>query len=144
MQELLLNFIQQTSSSKLIYALKNIDSYASVESNYEVDENDTPIEAMCVWSSIENAKENQIDDWSEYEIEGIPVFAFLEDWCIGMFNDGLVFCLDINLIDDGYEIQPLDLAYKIGTNLPHQQINNFGKYKDLADFIQKIKPLVIE
>jgi hypothetical protein len=144
MQELLINFIQQVCSSELIYSLKNKDSYASVESNYEVDENETPIEAMCVWSSLEKTKENQIDDWSDYEIETIPVEEFLENWCIGIFNDGLIFCIDADLTFDAYEIQPIDLAYKIATILPNKEKYDLNKFVDMDDYIQKIKPLVIE
>ena len=74
-----LSIIQQICESQWIYSLKDESTYASVESMHETDEKDMPIEAMCVWSSKGKAKDNQIDDWSTYQIESIPINDFLEN-----------------------------------------------------------------
>lgn len=137
--------IEQICLSQSIYVLKDEETYASVESLFETDDEQLPIEAMCIWSSLEKAKNNQIDDWSNYQTVKISIEDFLENWCIGVFNDGLVFCLDLNLENDTVEIQPLDLAYQIAKKLQEQKQNiHLEKFKDLFEFIQKIQPLILD
>mgnify|MGYP003403049839 CR=1 FL=1 len=140
-----LNIIQQICSSRSIFALKDDTTYASVESLYEQDDDGEPIEAMCIWSTLEKAKENLIDDWSTYQIEEITINDFIENWCLGIFNDGLVFSLNLNLDGDTQEAQPLDLAYKIAqyTYLEKLEIK-LNKFQDISEFIEKIKPLILE
>lgn len=140
-----LEIIQRICLSEWIYALKDDTSYASVESMYETDDDGLPIEAMCIWSSLEKAKENQIDYWSTYQIEKIALNDFLENWCIGMFTDGLIFCLELDLENDTQEVQPLNLAYQIAKLIQEgSQEIQFCKYQKISDYIEKIRPFVIE
>lgn len=140
-----INIIEQICSSEIIYALKNETIYASVESLYENDEDNIPIEAMCIWSSKENAQLNQTEDWSAYQIEPISLPDFLENWCVGMFNDGLVFCLNLDLENDTQEVQPLELANKIALKIQKNKKEiNFNKFENISDYIKKIKPFVLE
>lgn len=137
--------IQQICASQCIFALKDNVSYASVESLYELDDDNQPIEAMCIWTSLDMAKEHLIEDWSEYKVESIPINDFLENWCLGIFNDGLVFSLNLDLEGNTVEIQPLDLAYKLALGLQEEnQEIKLNKFQNIDEFIEKIKPLIID
>lgn len=139
------NFIKEVLSNNAVFALSNGENYASIESQFEDDEEGLPIEVMCIWSSETATKELQKEEWAEYQIEQISLQDFLEDWCIGIFNDGLAFCLDVNEDDEPYEVQPLDLAYQIAKLISNNE-NKFPLkgYENIQEYIRTILPYVLE
>ncbi len=138
-------FIEEIIQSGNVYALKTEENYASVESLFENDDDGTPVEAMCIWSNNALAIKNIQEEWTDYTLEKIELNSFLEDWCVGIFNDGLVFCLNINNeSEDPIEYEPLELAYAIAKQLV---INNkevqLENYNGLEEYISTIEPYII-
>lgn len=138
-------FIEEIIQSGNVYALKTEENYASVESLFENDDDDTPIEAMCIWSNNALTLKNIQEEWTGYVLDKIALSTFLEDWCVGLFNDGLVYCLNINNeSEDPIEYEPLELAYAIAQQLlvKSKEIR-FENYKGLEEYILAIEPYII-
>lgn len=142
---MLKQFIEEISQSNIIYALKKEEEIASVESLYEDDDNGEPIEAMCIWSKKDLAKKNIEEEWQDYTLVEIPVNSFLGDWCIGLFNDGLVFCLNLNSEEsEPIECEPLDIAYAIANQFIKNNIKTeIENYKNIQDYLAAIEPFII-
>lgn len=141
---MLKNIISEIIQSNTVFALSNGENYASVESQYEEDEQGLPVEVMCIWSNKDTAKGNIKEEWSQYQLETISIREFLEDWCIGLFNDGLAFCINLQEEEEPIEEQPLDFAFELADALKNKAIKiNFQSYGNTDEYLQAIAPFII-
>lgn len=141
---MLKSIISEIIESQTIFTLSNGENYASVESQYEEDEQGLPIEVMCIWSNEHIAKENIREEWSGYQLTSISTNDFLEDWCVGLFNDGLAFCINMQEERDAIEEQPLNFAFELADELRSKGIKvSFQSYKDIDGYLQAIAPFII-
>lgn len=137
------NFVKKVSQNKIVYALKNDDGYATSESNQIEDEEGNPVEIICFWSDKSIANSCIENEWSEYEVSELNLSEFLENWCIGMSNDGLIVGTNFDQNLFGYEIEPLDLILEIiaELNLYKKQIE-FKKFDGIKDLETKISEIL--
>ena len=135
-------FIDEVSENGVVWGLKSSDGYASLSSrNYE-DENGKPIEVVCFWSNKKLAEDIQNEHWKNKEVRAIKLFRFLENWCVGTFNDNLMMGtnLDIELI--GQENNPIELAYEILLHLKTKEKElNFKNHSSHQEFEKAVKDI---
>lgn len=123
------NFIKKVSEKGIVYALKNNEGYATSASNILEDDEGNPVEIICFWSDISIAKSCIENEWNEYEVYELDLSDFLENWCVGMSNDGLLIGTNFDKNLFGYEIEPLDLVLEIISEL-----NTFDRQIELKKF----------
>jgi hypothetical protein len=136
------NFVKKISEREIVYALKNDDGYATSNSNEIEEDGDNPVEIICFWSDKSIAESCIENEWSEYEVSELNLSEFLENWCVGMNNDGLIVGTNFDKNMFGYEIEPLDLILEIITelNLHNKEIElkKFDGIKDLETQVNEI------
>lgn len=132
-------FIQKVCETEIVYGLKSEDGFATSYSiNFE-DEDGEAIGLICFWSENAMAKSCTKDNWLPYEVTEISLTEFMESWCIGMNNDGLLAATNFDQNMFGYEIEPLDLILEL-----IQELKSLGKepeflqYENLCDLESQI------
>jgi hypothetical protein len=110
-------FITTICESEIVYALKNRKGFATSSSNHYDDTDGNPVGMICFWGEKARAKSCIKEGWKRYKIQEIQLADFLESWCIGMENDGLIIgtAFDQNMF--GYEAEPLELILEITQEL---------------------------
>lgn len=128
-------FVDRVVENLIVWALKSDEGYATSESNEYED-----VEVIPFWSDRAYADALAKDEWESFQPHAMPLSEFLEDWAVGMSNDGLIVGTnwDQNLF--GKEIEPLDLALEITSKLIQQdKIIEFKKYRDLSDYHNQLR-----
>lgn len=104
------------------------------------DEDGEPIGMICFWSEKALAKSCIKNGWEEYEPLEIDLTEFIENWCIGIDNDGLLIGTNFAQNMFGYEIEGYELILELITEL---KTNNkeleFQKFDNLSDLESQIK-----
>jgi len=106
-------FIQTICLNETVFALEGEDGFATSYSNELEDEEGNPFDLLCFWSDKAGANACIHSEWSGYQISAIPLAEFLENWCIGMSNDGLLVGTNFDRNLFGYEVDPLELLLEI-------------------------------
>lgn len=136
-------FVKSICANQQVYALKNEEGYATSFSNELVDEEDEPVEVFCFWSSKEKATVLLQDEWKGFDIDTIDLVTFIENWCVGMSNEGLLIGTDFDESLDGFEIDPLDLILEIIEILKKdKQEIAFTKFENLEDLETQVKDIL--
>ena len=135
-----LRFVKTVSDSEIVYGLKSKNGYATSSSTQYEDDVGKPIGMICFWAEKVRAKSCAKDDWKKYKVSEIPLAEFMENWCIGMANDGLLIGtqFDQNLL--GHEVEPLDLILELTSELKSIEKDlNFKKFNGIADLEKQVK-----
>ncbi len=98
-------FIKETQENQLVWGLRNEEGWLSCEST-EFEES----EVMPFWSSKEDAKLHNVEEWADFEVLEIPLDIFVEDWLITLDEDGVLVGINWNQTLDGKELEPSVLA----------------------------------
>jgi hypothetical protein len=123
-------FVKKICETGTVWGLENDNGFAmSSSADYE-DASGEPLESICFWSDITLAKVCLKDEWAGYSTAKIELGDFLEHWCVGMANDGLVIGIDFDQNLIGYEIDPLLLVIDV-----YQELKNQGKEITLTDYL---------
>lgn len=135
-------FIQDVCQQGKIWTLKSPDVYAISSSiNYTNDEGE-PLPMLCAWSSKELALACAKQEWEVFEAESIELGSFLEDWCIGMDEDGLMVGTNFTSKMEGTETEPLLLILELTTELKRAQkkiqLQHFSGVTDLIEQIREV------
>ncbi|EAP87168.1 DUF2750 domain-containing protein [Croceibacter atlanticus] len=137
-----LRFVKTVSDSEIVYGLKSKNGYATSSSTQYEDDVGKPIGMICFWAEKVRAKSCAKDDWKKYKVSEIPLAEFMENWCIGMANDGLLIGtqFDQNLL--GHEVEPLDLILELTSELKSIEKDlNFKKFNGIADLEKQVKEI---
>ena len=137
-----LRFVKTVSDSEIVYGLKSKNGYATSSSTQYEDDVGKPIGMICFWAEKVRAKSCAKDDWKKYKVSEIPLAEFMENWCIGMANDGLLIGtqFDQNLL--GHEVEPLDLILELTSELKSIEKDlNFKKFNGIADVEKQVKEI---
>jgi len=127
-------FIERVAATKLVWALKSKDGWANSHSSDSED-----ITVVPFWSDRALAKICARDDWRGYLPVEIPLADFLENWCVGMADDGTLAGLNWDAKLFGIESDILKLALLILERL--NAINSaiaFKNYSSINEFITEI------
>ncbi|WP_117235425.1 DUF2750 domain-containing protein [Vibrio maerlii] len=98
-------FVQQTQETKLVWGLRNEDGWLACDST-EFENS----EVMPFWSSEEDAKLHNVEEWADFEVLEIPLDIFTEDWLLTLAEDGVLVGVNWNDQLEGKELEPSDLA----------------------------------
>jgi hypothetical protein len=132
-------FTQEVTESQTVWGLKDSQGFATCFSNQFSDEHNKSVQLICFWSSEKAAKVCAKEDWALYQPEAITLADFLEFWCTGMHNDGLLVGSNFDWNMFGHEIEPLEIAFEIIKALKGKQLalsfQNFGDLEELEQFI---------
>lgn len=136
-------FVKNVSETGVVYVLKNEEGYATSASNEVEDEDGEPVEVICFWSDKVLAQSCIEEEWSDYEVKEVTVAEFLENWCIGMSNEGVIAGTNFDRNMFGYEIDPLDLILEIVE--AYNGLNKglmLSKFEDINDLEKQVRRIV--
>ena len=128
-------FVERIIETQTVWALKSEEGYATSESNEYED-----VEVIPFWSDKAYANALAKDEWESFEPSSMSLSEFLENWLVGMSNDGMIVGTnwDQNLF--GKEIEPLDLALEISTILIKEGTKiDLEKFKDINDYHNQVR-----
>ena len=127
-------FIQQAADTEQVWGLSEGDIWATSSSNEFED-----TEIILFWSDAEGAKACAGDEWANYQPEALPVSEFLENWCVGMYDDELLVGANWTPALQGREVDPLVIALDVV-----QELKSRGKevklerYDSLSEFEEQV------
>ncbi len=98
-------FIEESKQSKLVWGLRNEEGWLACDST-EFENS----EVMPFWSSEEDAKTHNVEEWADFEVLQIPLDIFVEDWLLTLAEDGVLVGVNWNANLEGKELEPSDLA----------------------------------
>ena len=138
-------FIKTVSESGIVYGLKSEKGFATSSSNNYEDDNGNPAGMICFWAEKVRAKSCAKEEWKTYKPTEIQLAEFMENWCVGMANDGLIIGTQFDQNLFGYEIDPLELILELTSELKSKGKDlNFRKYKGIADLENQVKGVLNE
>lgn len=136
-------FIITVCESEIVYGLQNKDGFATSSSIQYENDDENPIGIICFWAERPLAKSCIKSDWIGYKVSEIPLSDFIENWCIGMQNDGLLIGTEFDQNMFGFEAEPLELILDLSTELKSIEKNlNFKKFKGIADLEKQVKAII--
>lgn len=127
-------FIEKVAASKLVWGLQSKKGWANSSSAEDEELNVVPF-----WSERAYAKACARDDWKDFSPVEIPLAYFLEEWCLGMAEDGTLIGTNWNAKMVGDEDEALAIALDILNQL--KVINSaikFTGYASIDEFISEI------
>ncbi|WP_306350393.1 DUF2750 domain-containing protein [Flavobacterium sp. '19STA2R22 D10 B1'] len=107
------NFIKKICQTGIVYGLKSNSGFATSSSNDYEDAEGNPVDVICFWSEEALAKACAKDSWDAYAPKEIALDEFIEEWCIGMYNDEILVGTEFDQNMFGYEIEPPALILEI-------------------------------
>lgn len=141
-EQILSTFISNACENGKVWALEDKESYAVSGSNVFDGADGQPAGMVCFWSDRSLAKASAIEDWQSYQPVEIKLDDFLENFCIGIYHDGLVVGLNFDENMVGYEILSLELVLKICNEIKKTGKKlTLKKYKNISELIKEIEML---
>jgi len=136
-------FVEEASEYRVVWALENEVGYASSSSNHFEDKEGTPIKLVCFWSNRKLAKVCAKNDWEDYKPAQLSLEEFMENWCVGMYNDGIIVGTNFDWNMFGFEIEPLELILELTEKLKAKKKDlNFNKFDGIEDIEQQAKEII--
>ena len=138
-------FIEKIVASQKVYTLHNEKGeYATCYSVDYEDEDGEEIDVLCFWSDKKLANACKVDEWTDNQVEEIPLAEFIEEWCVGMFHDFVLVGVDFDNEMEGYEADAMELIIDIVRKLEDQEIElSFKRFKDLTDVKEQIDEMLL-
>ncbi|QZT38385.1 DUF2750 domain-containing protein [Halosquirtibacter xylanolyticus] len=134
------NFLNEVSRTGEVWTLENEVGFATTQSTIYADNEGKPVNKLCFWESKERALEVSTVEWKTYQPTSFPLGEFLEQWCVGIANQG--YHIELNMGKDfvGYEAHPLELAMIIIEKLNEENASvPLQNYMSLQDFHDQLK-----
>ena len=136
-------FIKTVCETETVYGLKNKKGFATSNSVHYDDENGEPVGMICFWAEKVRAKSCVKDGWKNYELTEIPLSEFMENWCVGMDNDGLLIGTQFDQNMFGFEAEPLELIIDLSTELKSIGKDlKFRKFNGITDLEKQVKEIL--
>ena len=136
-------FIKTVCETEIVYGLKNKKGFATSSSVHYNDENGEPVGVICFWAEKVRAKSCIKDGWKNYKPTEIPLSEFMENWCLGMENDGLLIGTQFDQNMFGFEAEPLELIMDLSTELKSIGKDlNFRKFNGIEDLEKQVKEIM--
>jgi len=136
-------FIKTVSETEIVYGLKNKEGFATSTSVHYDDENGEPVGIICFWAEKARAKSCIKNGWKKYEPTEILLSEFMENWCIGMENDGLLIGTQFDQNMFGFEAEPLELIIDLSTELKSIGKDlDFRKFNGISDLEKQVKEII--
>lgn len=135
-------FIKTVCKSEIVYALKNTKGFATSSSMNHENNKGEPIGIICFWAEKALAKSCIKDHWFTYKVVEISLTEFMEVWCVGMQNDGLIIGTEFDRNMFGHEAKPLELIIDLTAELKSVRKElNFKKFSEVNEIENRIKAI---
>lgn len=136
-------FITQFIENQVIFYLKKNKEVACCASNvFFIEENNQPLPVFPFWSDETIAQQCKKAEWADYQIDKIPLSEFMEFWCLGMYEDGVVAGMNFDENLDGLEENPIKLLEDIISEVEKRNVKisfkNFKSLKHLKNSLEEI------
>jgi hypothetical protein len=136
-------FIKTVSENRIVYGLKSKNGFATSSSTQFEDDKGNPIGMICFWAEKVQAKSCAKNEWRKYNVTEIPLADFIENWCVGMANDGLLIGTQFDQNLFGHEVEPLDLILELASELKSTRKDlNFRKFNGIAELEKQVKEIL--
>jgi len=133
-------FIKTVCETDIVYALQNHEGFATSASVQYDDENDRPAGVLCFWAESGRAKSCSINHWVNYQLTEISLTDFIENWGVGMENDGILAGIEFDQNMFGYEAKPLDLILDLVAEIKTTKKSiSLQKFDGIADLEEQAK-----
>ena len=133
-------FIKTVCETDIVYALQNHEGFATSASVQYDDENDRPVGVLCFWAESGRAKSCSINHWENYQLTEIALADFIENWGVGMENDGILAGIEFDQNMFGYEAKPLDLILDLVAEIKATKKSiSLQKFDGIADLEEQAK-----
>ena len=133
-------FIKTVTDSGTVYVLKNHKGFATSSSVHYEDDEGEPIEVICFWAEKSLARSCIKTGWVNYKVSEISLSDFMENWCIGMENDGLLIGTEFDRNMFGFEAEPMELILDLITELNTIKKDlKFKKFNGISDLEKQVK-----
>ena len=128
-------FIERVVNFDAVWGLESDEGFATSESNdFE------GAEVIPFWSDKAYAAALIKEDWRHYQPTSMPLVDFIENWLVGMYNDGLLVGTNWDANMFGKEIEPLELALEIADEvIAKGKSLSLNKYKDIIDYQTQVR-----
>ena len=110
-------FVRTVCSTEVVYGLKNDEGFATSSSVHYEEADGEPVGMICFWAEEALASSCIKDGWAAYSVVPVSLIDFIENWCVGMDNDGLLVGTQFDSNMFGYEVEPLELIVELTTEL---------------------------
>jgi hypothetical protein len=136
-------FVKKVCETKIVFGLKDNEGFATSSSNEFDDEDGNSVQLICFWAESALANSCRKSDWENYELVELSLEEFIENWCVGLYNDGLLVGTSFDQNMFGYEVEPLELILELIGELKSKQIGlELRKYADLEELEEQVKEIV--
>ncbi len=136
-------FIKTVCETEIVYGLKNEKGFATSSSVHYEDKDGEPVGMICFWAEKARAKSCTKDGWEKYKPTEISLSEFMENWCVGMENDGLLIGTQFDSNMFGFEAEPLELVVDLATELKSIGKDlNFLKFDGIEDLESQVKEVM--
>ncbi|MGJ8714784.1 MAG: DUF2750 domain-containing protein [Maribacter stanieri] len=133
-------FIKTVCETDIVYALQNHEGFATSASVQYDDENDRPVGVLCFWAESGRAKSCTINHWANYQLTEISLADFIENWGVGMENDGILAGIEFDQNMFGYEAKPLDLILDLVAEIKATKKSiSLQKFDGISDLEEQAK-----
>lgn len=128
-------FIERVVDFNAVWGLDSDEGFATSDSN-DLEN----VQIIPFWSDRAYAAVLIKEDWGHYKPTSMPLADFIENWLIGMYNDGLLVGTNWDANMCGKEIEPLDLALQIADELIAKGKSlSLNKYNDIIDYQTQVR-----
>jgi hypothetical protein len=138
-------FVKEVVANEMVFTLthKETNESALAISMDFSDDDGQDCHVMCFWSSEQLAKACQRDEWQDFEIEGIDLAEFLENWCLGLAMDQVIPGLNFDQELQGEEEEAVHLAILILSELEQQKKElPLEKSESVAEYKSQLESLL--
>lgn len=133
-------FIKEVCESEVVWILGNKTGYSTSGSNEYEDADGNLLSVICVWSDKSMAISCAKEDWTEYQPTEISLSEFIENWCVGMFENSMLVGTNFDENMCGLESNPLDLIVELVSELKRTRKNiPLQLYKGLDDLLCQVE-----
>lgn len=103
-QEIVAEFVASALVEGQVWSLRDEEGWALA-----ISEEDEEQFVMPFWSSPDGASRCARDEWEGFDVEEIPLDAFISDWLPGMAEDNYAIGLDWEADASGTALMPVTL-----------------------------------
>ncbi|MBA5791870.1 DUF2750 domain-containing protein [Flavobacterium sp. xlx-214] len=136
-------FINEIITSNEVFVVEHKGEVAVSQSVLFKNDDASPVNVICFWSSKEMAKNCCIEDWKMYKPQSICLATFLEDYLVQVYNESYIAGLNFNESMEGVEADPLDVILEIITVLKKDKISiELEYFKDINDLENQLRKLL--
>ncbi len=135
-----LEFVKTIIKKGKVYTIDNEDGIASADSLLYQDEDGQPKGMILFWSEKRLAQAQCKAEWSEYKPSEMALSDFLENACIGLYDNHHIIGTNFGSDLIGYEIEPLNLILECIRKLRKAETNlTFKRYDNMSIFERLVK-----